>query len=341
MILPSLFCNGFLLRALVCAFVLLNSATPLTAAGQSTPSASPDRSLSPSQKSMSPESAAKPHPQRIAVLDWTIAETMAGMGIFPAALAEKDSYQVWSKEPAMPSATLDLGMRAQPNPDRMIRLAPDMILASQDYAFVKDLLGKIGPVTLVDVYTPGQDIYENLSQVATRIGDITGYPEKAQAYISRVEQGLQEIYKKLAAHQNQPVAVIQFIDARNVRIYGKPSIFSTALEKIGVRNAWTQTVNQWGFQSADLTHLAALPADTTLFIIKPYPADLPARLHNNVIWHALPAVRNNRIVLVDPIWTLGGLGTVLRFAESVSNGLLAQDKASAGDAAFRFPGQNQ
>ncbi len=336
--------------ALLCTLLLTNVPEPLNAAPATgddiqapRSQARPYEKESPRPASQNPSGSveATPHPQRIAVLDWTIAETMAGMGIFPAAIAEKDSYMVWSKSPAMPDSTLDLGMRAQPNPDRMIRLAPDMILASQDYAFVKDLLGRIGPVTLLDVYTPGQDIYENLSSIATRIGEITGYPGKAAEYIAHVNHGLNRIREQLAGHRGLSVAVIQFIDARNVRIYGKPSIFSTALEKIGVHNAWTEKVNQWGFQSADLTHLASLPEDTTLFIIKPYPADLPGKLQANVIWHALPAVRNNRIVLAEPIWTLGGLGTVLRFAEAVRDGLLAQDKTEGRNAAFRFPGQQQ
>ncbi len=280
-------------------------------------------------------------PKRIAVLDWTIAETMAAMGIFPAAIAEKNSYEVWSHSPAMPAGTLDLGMRAQPNPDRLIRLAPDLILASQDYAFVKGMLERIGPTTLLDVYTPGQDIYQNLSELATRIGRVTGHPQKAARYIARIDSDLDTLYRDLMQHRGQPVAVIQFIDARNVRVYGKPSLFSTALEKIGINNAWKAAVNQWGFQSADLTHLATLPEDTTIFIIEPYPADLPKKLQENVLWQALPAVRSNRIVLVKPTWTLGGLSTVLRFAHTVRDALLAQDSNAHAHAAFRFPEYNK
>jgi len=285
------------------------------------------------------QSATKP--QRIAVLDWTVAETMAAMGIFPAALAEKASYEVWSRSPAMPTSTLDLGMRAQPNPDRMIRLAPDLILASQDYAFVKALLEKIGPTTLLDVYTPGQDIYQNLTELALQIGEITGHQDKADKLIANVGGGLDDIRHQLAKHRGQPVAIIQFIDARNVRIYGKPSLFSTALEKIGIENAWTAPVNQWGFQSAGLPRLASLPENTTLFVIKPFPADLPKKLHENIIWQALPAVRHHRVILADPVWTLGGLNTVLRFAQTVRDGLLAQDTNAGRGASFRFPGYHQ
>ena len=320
--------------ALACACLLGNGATAAAAVTAAT-SAPATRTDAPRQD------VAKAVPERIAVLDWTIAETMVAMGIFPAAIAEKDSYEVWSHSAAMPKDTLDLGMRAQPNPDRMIRLAPDLILASQDYAFVKGLLERIGPTTLLDVYTPGQDIYQNLSELAIRIGQVTGHPDKAAKYIAHVDAGLDTLDRELVHHRGQPVAVIQFIDARNVRVYGKPSIFSTALEKIGINNAWKAAVNQWGFQSADLTHLATLPEDTTIFIIEPYPADLPKKLQENVIWQALPAVRKNRIVLVEPTWTLGGLNTVLRFAQTVRDALLAQDDPADTHAAFRFPGYNK
>jgi len=327
MIMPIMFHRCML----ICACLLANA----PAAGQTNPPKQATQLESAQPKS--PKEA----PQRIAVLDWTIAETMAAMGIFPAAIAEKSSYEVWSHSPSMPASTLDLGMRAQPNPDRMIRLAPELILASQDYAFVKGLLERIGPTTLLDVYTPGQDIYQNLSELATRIGQITGQPDKAARYIAQVDGQLDAIGHQLVQHRGQPVAVIQFIDARNVRVYGKPSLFSTALEKIGISNAWTAAVNQWGFQSADLTHLAALPENTTIFVIKPYPADLPGKLQENVIWQALPAVRKNRVILAEPIWTLGGLSTVLRFAQTVRDGLLAQDANAGSNAAFRFPGYNK
>ncbi|HLU04892.1 MAG TPA: iron-siderophore ABC transporter substrate-binding protein [Advenella sp.] len=320
---------------LVCACLMANAAAVGPAAGQTN---LPD-AASPTEPAQ--HSPGKAPPQRIAVLDWTIAETMAAMGIFPAAIAEKNSYEIWSHSPVMPESTLDLGMRAQPNPDRMIRLAPELILASQDYAFVKGLLERIGPTTLLDVYTPGQDIYQNLTELATRIGQITGQPDKAAAYTAQVDDQLDAIRHQLVQHRGQPVAIIQFIDARNVRVYGKPSVFSTALEKIGISNAWTAAVNQWGFQSADLTHLAALPKDATIFIIKPYPADLPGKLQENVIWQALPAVRKNRIILAEPIWTLGGLNTVLRFAQTVRDGLLAQDANAGSNAAFRFPGYDK
>ena len=320
---------------LLCACLIAHAASAATDSTQASSSsqAAPLASVQPTPT--------KKTPHRIAVLDWTIAETMAAMEIFPAAIAEKNSYQVWSQSPAMPASTLDLGMRAQPNPDRLIRLAPDLILASQDYAFVKGLLERIGPTTLLDVYTPGQDIYENLRALATRIGDITGHADRAARYIAQTDKALETISHELVQHRGQPVAIIQFIDARNVRIYGKPSLFSTALEKIGITNAWTAAVNQWGFQSADLTHLAALPENTTIFIIKPYPADLPGKLQDNVIWQALPAVRNNRIVLAEPIWTLGGLSTVLRFAQTVRDGLQEQDTHAGSNAAFRFPGYQQ
>jgi len=320
---------------LLCACLIAQVTIAAPAASQDSPSGEATQSAS------AQSGPAKKVPQRIAVLDWTIAETMAAMEIFPAAIAEKNSYEVWSKSPAMPASTLDLGMRAQPNPDRLIRLAPDLILASQDYAFVKDLLERIAPTTLLNVYTPGQDIYENLSELATRIGAITGHADRAARYIAQTDKALETINNQLAQHRGQPVAVIQFIDARNVRIYGKPSLFSTALEKIGITNAWTGAVNQWGFQSADLTHLAALPQDTTIFIIKPYPADLPGKLQENVIWQALPAVRNSRIILAEPIWTLGGLSTVLRFAQTVRDGLQAQDGNAGSNAPFRFPGSKQ
>lgn len=321
--------------ALICACLITNVAVAAPASDRISPSTQA-ASAAPTQPG-----PVKTTPQRIAVLDWTIAETMAAMGIFPAGLAEKHSYQVWSQSPAMPASTLDLGMRAQPNPDRLVRLAPDLILASQDYAFVKGLLERIGPTTLLDVYTPGQDIYQNLSELTTQVGRITGHPDKAARYIAQVNEQLDAIRHQLAQHRGQPVAIIQFIDARNVRIYGKPSLFSTALEKIGIANAWTADVNQWGFQSADLTHLAALPKDTTIFIIKPYPADLPGKLQDNVIWQALPAVSGNRVILAEPIWTLGGLNTVLRFAQTVRDGLLAQDANAGRNPAFRFPGYDK
>ncbi|RUA22576.1 hypothetical protein DSL92_05165 [Billgrantia gudaonensis] len=47
----------------------------------------------------------------------------------------------------------------------------------------------------------------------------------------------------------QPLLLVQFLDARHVRIYGSNSLPGIVLERLGLRNAWDSPSSRWGFRS--------------------------------------------------------------------------------------------
>ena len=89
---------------------------------------------------------AQPNPQpalsapRIVTLDWTIAETLMGMGVAPQAVAQLSAYHDWVAEPALPDTVVDLGLRTQPNLELLADLQPDLILISPMFSNLAPLL---------------------------------------------------------------------------------------------------------------------------------------------------------------------------------------------------------
>ncbi|MGB2150094.1 MAG: hypothetical protein ACPHX6_11155, partial [Cobetia amphilecti] len=51
----------------------------------------------------------------IVALDWTLAETLTGLGVRAMGVGQVETYASWVAQPALPQGTRDLGLRTQPN----------------------------------------------------------------------------------------------------------------------------------------------------------------------------------------------------------------------------------
>ena len=75
-------------------------------------------------------------------IDWTQTETLIALGIKPIAMAQQSGYEAWVKAPAIPSTTADVGLRTQPNLERLSELKPDKIFISPMFT---SLIPKLSP----------------------------------------------------------------------------------------------------------------------------------------------------------------------------------------------------
>lgn len=69
-----------------------------------------------------------PVPQRLAVLDWGLAETILALGVTPAGVSAPDWYRKLIPTPALPKTVQDLGLLFQPNLETLYALKPDAIV---------------------------------------------------------------------------------------------------------------------------------------------------------------------------------------------------------------------
>ncbi|MFC6275890.1 ABC transporter substrate-binding protein [Psittacicella hinzii] len=256
---------------------------------------------------------------KIVTPDWTIAQTVLNLGVPIAGIGEKASYALWVNQPSLPEQTLDLGLRLQPNLEQLIILQPDIIFLSPMYQNLETTLASYAPVHSFD-FTATQDIWTQIETQTQALANTLAIPTCGQTLITQTKTQIEKLAQNLKADKTRPIAVIQFIDSRNFRLYQANSLVNVAVSKLGLTNVSEQVGNLWGFTNYSLEKLADFPANTQLVIIKPYPQAVPANLANNTLWQALPLSKD--ALILDPIWTFGAITSSYIFAQALSQGLM-------------------
>lgn len=261
---------------------------------------------------------------RLVTLDWTLAETLVALGTPPVAVAQVEAYHAWVGKPALPARTLNLGLRSQPNLERLASLAPERILISPMFANLTPRLARIAPVVSLPLYSPGRDTWEEMRELTRSLGRLVERPEVASRLIEETEARLDALRRRLD-DSPPPLLVVQFMDRRHVRVFGDNGLFQAVLDHLGLDNAWRGPTNAWGFSLVGIEALAGL--DARLVVVEPYPAGVRERLDDAGLWgHLVEASRGAPIVL-PPIWSFGALPAATRFADRLVSALEPDDAA--------------
>lgn len=270
---------------------------------------------------MAAPASGAPAAERIAVIDWGLAETLLGIGVTPLAVADLDNYRRWVSEPVMPDAVHDLGLRTEPNLELLAQLNPALILITPQFEGLRAKLEQIAPVKSLSIYRPESDPYDNAVQVTRELAALTGHQAEAEALIMQLDSQQAALRKRLESQPQPPLLLVSFIDDRHVRVSGGSSLFSAVLKRLGLTNAWAGTDNYWGYAQVGIEQLATQP-DATLIKLLPMPLDADRALQRSVLWQAMPFVRAGRVHAFAPTWQYGGLLSAQRFARLLEEALL-------------------
>ncbi|WP_069384173.1 ABC transporter substrate-binding protein [Halomonas caseinilytica] len=257
---------------------------------------------------------------RIATLDWTLAETLQALGTPPTAVAQVDAYHDWVGEPHLPDTVADLGLRTQPNLELLADLDPDQILISPMFANLKPRLSRIAPVKNFTLYTPGRDTWQEMRDLTRSVADQVDRPQAGERLIASTETRIAELRGRLP-EQVPPLLVIQFMDARHVRVFGDNGLYQAVLERLGLDNAWPGETNAWGFSLVGIEALANL--DARLVVVEPYPAGVRETLDRSGLWQGLVQESRGKPLVLPPVWSFGALPSAQRFAEQLTAALEA------------------
>lgn len=180
---------------------------------------------------------------KIISLDWAIAETMMMLNYQPLAVGDKRIYNVWVKEPVLPNEIKDVGLRVQPNIEYIINLKPDLIITSSLFSIDNYILKN--KTKVIDFYQNKKDVYSSINESVLQIGMILNKKQEALELIRNTKLFFKSFKNKL--HYTKPIAIVQFIDRKYLRIYTKHSLFGAVLEQLGLNNAYDKDVNNaWG-----------------------------------------------------------------------------------------------
>ena len=263
---------------------------------------------------------------RIATVDWTIAETLLALGVTPLAVGDVSAYRAWVGEPLLPAEVVDIGLRAQPNRELLAELKPNRILISPLAAPLAPTLSRIAPVQSIALYDPQTDLWQRLHEATLTIAALVNKTAEANVLLTDLNRELEQMKQTLPA-ELPPLLVVQFIDERHVRVFGRHSLFEAVMQRLGLRNAWQGETNAWGFSVASIEQFMALPA-ARLVVVDPIPVGVSERLQEPGLWQHLPLVQQAPVLHLPAVWSFGGVLAARRFATLLSEAL---QKDARGD----------
>ena len=257
--------------------------------------------------------SARANTPRVAAIDWGMLETALAIGVVPVAATELMQFRKIAVEPAVPENVADLGLRGTPNYELLRIVAPDLILISGFYEYQRASLERIAPVLSLPVYEAGTPPYPLAEASMLALGDRLGRAADAARYVAETAAELEARRKALKHIAARPAFVISLGDSRHFRAFGADSMFGDVLERLGIVNAWTDDTSYSAAAPVGLEALARVP-DASIIVVAPLPPEVSRTLPANALWNALPAVREGRVAVLDPINHFGGLPSARRFA---------------------------
>ena len=267
--------------------------------------------------------AGQEKPLRVMSIDWTQTETLIALGIKPVAMAQLSGYDAWVKSPAIPSTTADLGLRTQPNLERLSELKPDKIFISPMFSSLVPKLSRIAPVTNITLYKQGFITWDGFKDFTRQLANETNTQAEAETLITSSEQRLADLAKN-TAQDTPPLLMIQFMDSRHVRVFGANSMYKVAANKIGLESAWKGETNAWGFTLVGIDKL--MNTKGQIIIVKPMPVGVEENLQQDLFWQYLVRQSGQPALMVEPTWSFGAIPSTVRFAELLTNTLSNKEK---------------
>ena len=267
---------------------------------------------------------------RVAAIDWGQAQTLIALGAPPVAMAQIDAYQDWVGVPPVPDSVRELGLRVQPNMELMSQLDLDLITITPMYASSRARLEAIAPVETIDVYYHEGSAWDNTVESTRRLGALVGRADAAERLVADTRRTVETAAERVPAEAPR-LLVVQFIDARHVRVYGEGSLLDDVMTRMGLDNAWTGSTTFWGFALVSLERLAEVD-DARMAVLDPMPVGVAEEIDGSVLWNHLPAVRQGPVLDLPAVWSFGGLPSAARFARALADALSAPQVAGTPDS---------
>ncbi|WP_394426459.1 ABC transporter substrate-binding protein [Vreelandella stevensii] len=249
-----------------------------------------------------------------ATLNWTIVETLLAIDAPLSGTAQHKGYHEWVGEPGIPDGVVDLGLRSQPNLELMAQSPPAHTFISPMFAGLTERLERVAPVTSFYPYSPGTHTWQEIHTLTRQLGELTSRQEQAAQLINETQALLETLRQQRP--DAPPLLMVQFMDARHVRVFGDNSLYHAVLEQIDLANAWDRPTNAWGFSLVGIEALYDYP-EATLVVVEPLPAGVEESLAKSGLWQHLPSVENATLLRLPPVWSFGALPAAQRFAREL------------------------
>ena len=256
----------------------------------------------------------------IASPDWGNAATLTAMGYPPIATGDVRVWDRWVGTPKLPTSTVDVGIRYQPNAELIAQLPVDMVVDNFFYEHARNLYGDVPAKSIVFAAKGETATWADYSQPTQKLGELIGEPKLADDYIVKSHKDIDLAGKRL--QQRYPkvkkFAVVQFADANNMRMYVANSLFQPALTQMKKELVVLGKGNSYGFIPIRMGDLAQLEEDVCLLVIDPLSPITRAEIKDSLIWQRLSYGSNRCVGELPPVWIYGGMSSLVGLANNLS-----------------------
>jgi iron complex transport system substrate-binding protein len=250
---------------------------------------------------------------RVAALDWALMETMLAIGCTPVAGVAVSDWNRSDMGPHLPPSVADLGLSPEIDFELLATLEPDLIVMSPFVEQLQPALERIAPVWNVSVFERAASPLGHQRELTRKIGRRLGRTVEADRYLEAAERTLDQRRARALARPRRPVLLVNFVDARHVRVYAGNGLYQNVLDRIGLANAWTGQTNYWGYATVGIERLATT-AELDLIAFQPIPADALPTLESSPLWTELPFVKAGHVSILPGVLMFGALPSALRLS---------------------------
>lgn len=230
-------------------------------------------------------------PQRIVVLHNVFAEALTAMGLSPIGSVNRPKGMPSQLSAAL-GKTETVGSHSEPDLERVLALAPDLILAQHsqqgdNYARLTD----IAPTLLLD--EPEQDWrdwYRGL-------GEALGQSEAASAAIAAYDDKAAAAKAALAAKRPDETVLLLRVREKDMRVYGGARRSGPVLyQDLGLTPHAMVPLDE-DHQEISFENLPELTADHIFIMVE--DADKMSTVEQSDLWQRLPAVQAGHVYKVN------------------------------------------
>lgn len=250
-------------------------------------------------------------PQRIAVLDESLADSLLALGVTPVASTTYYGLAAYSAHIADRMGGVEiLGQYGAPSLERLVALRPELILSDGYTAeSVYEQLSAIAPTVVVtDEYS-----YPLLRSVARTLGS----EDQAEQRIVQYEQTAAQARVRLAETVGGKSVALLRIFGSELRVEGGIGYTGPVLwHALGLTPHRLVNLEQWN-ETTSLERIPELDADILLLMPEIDGEAMVSTLQASPLWQQLPAVRSGSV------YTLGG------YSHWLTYGILANERAIA------------
>ena len=248
---------------------------------------------------------ADPLPQRWVSAGGALSEWIAELG----AESRLVGVDTTSQHPQSLKALPSIGYQRQLSAEGVLSLRPDVLVGTEEMGPPPVLAQIRGAGVRVELFS-SQASLDAVQGNLKHLGELLGKPEQAEQYFADYRQQLDTLRERIKAAQGSETApgVILLVGHAGAKpmIAGKGTSGDWLIEQAGGRNLATNE----GYKNFSTETLAALNPQVVVFSDRALTGDaaLQALLKENPALAASRAVKEKRLVDLDPTLLVGGLG---------------------------------